>query len=121
MHQRDLDEERGIDSVERAFGVERVAALNADERAMLAGLLRGAIFGGALANGDILGSASVQAASLRNHPAPIRWFLLHAIYNGVLKWPSAAQRFQWETLSASGMNWTMVFWTCRAFVADKTL
>lgn len=56
----------------------------------------------------VLGGASAHDQSLSRQPAPLRWFLLHVLYRGVLKWPSAAQRSQWDTLSASDLDWTMV-------------
>ena len=56
----------------------------------------------------VLGGASAHPESLRLQPALVRWFLLHVVYRGVLKWPSVAQRSQWETLSTSDLDWTMV-------------
>ena len=38
----------------------------------------------------------------------MRWLLRWLLYDGLLKWPSVAQRAQWMTLSASGLDWTMV-------------
>jgi uncharacterized protein YbjT (DUF2867 family) len=38
----------------------------------------------------------------------VRWFLRRVLYEGVLKWPSVAQRAQWEALKGSGLDWTMV-------------
>jgi putative NADH-flavin reductase len=55
-----------------------------------------------------LGGASAITGSLDRQPAPVRWLLRRVLYEGVLKWPSAAQRAQWLTLSASGLDWTMV-------------
>jgi uncharacterized protein YbjT (DUF2867 family) len=55
-----------------------------------------------------LGGASAITGSLDRQPAPVRWLLRRVLYEGVLKWPSAAQRAQWETLSGSGLDWTMV-------------
>lgn len=56
----------------------------------------------------VLGSAGARAESLDRQPALVRWLLRWVLYQGVLKWPSAAQRAQWLTLSASGLDWTMV-------------
>jgi len=56
----------------------------------------------------VLGGASARAESLDRQPAPVRWLLRWVLYDGLLKWPSAAQRAQWMTLSASGLDWTMV-------------
>ena len=56
----------------------------------------------------VLGGASARAESLDRQPAPVRWLLRRVLYEGLLKWPSSAQRAQWLTLSASGLDWTMV-------------
>ena len=55
-----------------------------------------------------LGGASAITGSLDRQPALVRWLLRRVLYEGLLKWPSAAQRAQWLTLSASGLDWTMV-------------
>jgi putative NADH-flavin reductase len=55
-----------------------------------------------------LGGASAMPGSLDKQPAVLRWFLRRVLYEGVLKWPSASQRAQWEVLSASGLDFTMV-------------
>jgi uncharacterized protein YbjT (DUF2867 family) len=56
----------------------------------------------------VLGGASARAESLDRQPAPVRWLLRRVLYEGLLKWPSSAQRAQWLALSASGLDWTMV-------------
>lgn len=56
----------------------------------------------------VLGGSSAIAGSLDKQPAMVRWFLRRVLYKGVLKWPSASQRAQWETLKGSGLDWTMV-------------
>jgi putative NADH-flavin reductase len=56
----------------------------------------------------VLGGASARTESLDRQPAPVAWLLRWVLYDGLLKWPSAAQRAQWTTLSASGLDWTMV-------------
>jgi putative NADH-flavin reductase len=55
-----------------------------------------------------LGGASAITGSLDRQPALVRWLLRRVLYEGLLKWPSSAQRAQWLTLSASGLDWTMV-------------
>jgi putative NADH-flavin reductase len=55
-----------------------------------------------------LGGASAITGSLDRQPAPVRWLLRRVLYEELLKWPSSAQRAQWMTLSASGLDWTMV-------------
>jgi putative NADH-flavin reductase len=56
----------------------------------------------------VLGGSSAIAGSLDKQPAMVRWFLRRVLYEGVLKWPSVAQRAQWEALKGSGLDWTMV-------------
>jgi putative NADH-flavin reductase len=55
-----------------------------------------------------LGSAGALDDSLKLQPALVRWLVRRVLYEGVLKWPVASQRAQWLTLSASGLDWTMV-------------
>ena len=55
-----------------------------------------------------LGSAGALDDSLSKQPAWRRWFVQKIVYNTFLKWPVASQRAQWVTLSASGLDWTMV-------------
>jgi putative NADH-flavin reductase len=55
-----------------------------------------------------LGGASGVPQSLDRQPAPLAWFLRKVLYEGVLKWPSAAQRAQLAALSGSGMDWTLL-------------
>jgi putative NADH-flavin reductase len=55
-----------------------------------------------------LGSAGAEAGSLSKQPAYSRWIAENIIYKTFLKWPVASQIAQWKTLSASGLNWTMV-------------
>jgi putative NADH-flavin reductase len=55
-----------------------------------------------------LGSAGALSDSLKKQPAWRRWFVQNIVYNTFLKWPVASQIAQWGTLSASGLDWTMV-------------
>jgi putative NADH-flavin reductase len=55
-----------------------------------------------------LGSAGALSDSLKKQPAWRRWFVQKIVYNTFLKWPVASQVSQWQTLSASGLDWTMV-------------
>ncbi|MGD0796682.1 MAG: SDR family oxidoreductase [Acidobacteriaceae bacterium] len=55
-----------------------------------------------------LGSAGALSDSLKKQPAWRRWFVQNIVYNTFLKWPVASQVAQWKTLSASGLDWTMV-------------
>ena len=55
-----------------------------------------------------LGSAGAEDTSLDKQPAWRRWFVHKIVYNTLLKWPVASQVSQWQTLSASGLDWTTV-------------
>jgi putative NADH-flavin reductase len=55
-----------------------------------------------------LGSAGALSDSLKKQPAWRRWFVQKIVYNTFLKWPVASQVSQWQTLSTSGLDWTMV-------------
>jgi putative NADH-flavin reductase len=55
-----------------------------------------------------LGSAGALSDSLKKQPAWRRWFVQKIVYNTFLKWAVASQISQWQTLSTSGLDWTMV-------------
>jgi putative NADH-flavin reductase len=55
-----------------------------------------------------LGSAGAEPDSLKQQPFVSRWIAENIIYKTFLKWPVASQIAQWKTLSASGLDWTMV-------------
>lgn len=55
-----------------------------------------------------LGSAGALDDSLKKQAAWRRWFVQNIVYNTVLKWAVASQISQWKTLSASGLDFTMV-------------
>jgi putative NADH-flavin reductase len=56
----------------------------------------------------VLGSAGAKPGALDKQPAWRRWLVEHLVYKTLLKWPVASQRSQYATLSASGLDWTMV-------------
>ena len=56
----------------------------------------------------VLGSAGAKEDALKKQFPPRRWFVQTVIYNTFLKWPVAAQRAQFASLSRSGLDWTMV-------------
>jgi len=56
----------------------------------------------------VLGSAGAKPDALDKQPAWRRWVVEHLVYKTLLKWPVASQRSQYATLSASGLDWTMV-------------
>jgi putative NADH-flavin reductase len=56
----------------------------------------------------VLGSAGALAASLDKQPAWRRWIVQNIVYNTFLKWPVASQISQWNNLSHSDLEWTMV-------------
>ncbi|MBB5344827.1 NAD(P)-dependent oxidoreductase [Tunturibacter empetritectus] len=56
----------------------------------------------------VLGSAGALPDSLDKQPAWRRWIVQNIVYNTFLKWPVASQISQWNTLSHSSLDWTMV-------------
>jgi len=56
----------------------------------------------------VLGSAGALPASLDKQPAWRRWIVQNIVYNTFLKWPIASQVSQWNNLSRSNLDWTMV-------------
>ena len=56
----------------------------------------------------VLGSAGALGDSLKKQPAWRRWIVQNIVYKSFLKWPVASQVAQWRTLSASGLDFTMV-------------
>lgn len=55
-----------------------------------------------------LGSAGARSDSLKKQPRWRRWFVENMVYTLLLKWPVQEQRVQYELLSNSGLDWTMV-------------
>lgn len=55
-----------------------------------------------------LGSAGARPDSLDKQSAWRRWFVQNVVYTLLLKWPVREQRVQYELLSNSGLDWTMV-------------
>jgi putative NADH-flavin reductase len=56
----------------------------------------------------VLGSAGALPTSLDKQPAWRRWIVQNIVYNTFLKWPVASQISQWNDLSHSNLDWTMV-------------
>jgi putative NADH-flavin reductase len=56
----------------------------------------------------VLGSAGALSTSLDKQPAWRRWIVQNIVYNTFLKWPVASQISQWNDLSYSDLDWTMV-------------
>jgi putative NADH-flavin reductase len=56
----------------------------------------------------VLGSAGALPTSLDKQPSWRRWFVQNIVYNTFLKWPVASQISQWQNLSHSDLDWTMV-------------
>jgi putative NADH-flavin reductase len=56
----------------------------------------------------VLGSAGALPSSLDKQPAWRRWIVQNIVYNTFLKWPVASQISQWNNLSRSNLDWTMV-------------
>ena len=55
-----------------------------------------------------LGSAGAQSTSLSKQPAWRRWIVQTIVYNVFLKYPVLEQISQYQTLSTSSLDWTMV-------------
>jgi putative NADH-flavin reductase len=55
-----------------------------------------------------LGSAGARSDALDNQPAWLRWIAQKIVYKTVLKWPVREQMAQYQILSESGLDWTMV-------------
>jgi putative NADH-flavin reductase len=55
-----------------------------------------------------LGSAGALLTSLDKQPGWRRWIVQNIVYNTFLKWPVASQISQWNNLSRSNLDWTMV-------------
>ena len=56
----------------------------------------------------VLGAAGALPNSLDKQPAWRRWIVQNIIYKMILKWPLASQISQWNNLSRSNLDWTMV-------------
>jgi putative NADH-flavin reductase len=56
----------------------------------------------------VLGSAGALPTSLDKQPAWRRWIVQNIVYNTFLKWPVESQVSQWNNLSHSSLDWTMV-------------
>ena len=56
----------------------------------------------------VLGSAGALPTSLDKQPAWRRWIVQNIVYNTFLKYPVASQISQWDNLSHSSLDWTMV-------------
>ena len=56
----------------------------------------------------VLGSAGALPSTLDKQPAWRRWIVENIIYNTFLKWPVASQISQWQNISHSNLDWTMV-------------
>lgn len=56
----------------------------------------------------VLGSAGALPDSLDKQPAWRRWIVQNLVYSTVLKNPVASQISQWNDISRSGLDWTMV-------------
>jgi putative NADH-flavin reductase len=55
-----------------------------------------------------LGAAGTKPDAFKCQPAPLRWFIQDVFYRIVLRNPMIAQKIQWNLLSASGLDWTIV-------------
>lgn len=55
-----------------------------------------------------VGSAGALADSLKEQPVWRRWIVQNIVYTFLLKWPVHEQIVQYQVLSSSGLDWTMV-------------
>ncbi len=55
-----------------------------------------------------LGSAGALADSLKKQPAWRRWIVQNIVYTLFLKWPVHEQIVQYQVLSSSSLDWTML-------------
>lgn len=55
-----------------------------------------------------LGAAGTSPNAFKCQPAPLRWLIEGVFYRLVLRNPMASQKIQWNLLSASGLDWTIV-------------
>jgi putative NADH-flavin reductase len=56
----------------------------------------------------VLGSAGALPSALDKQPAWRRWIIQNLVYNTALKWAVASQIAQYDILSHSDLDWTMV-------------
>jgi putative NADH-flavin reductase len=56
----------------------------------------------------VLGSAGALPTSLDKQPVWRCWIVQNIVYKTFLKWPIASQISQWNNLSRSDLDWTMV-------------
>jgi putative NADH-flavin reductase len=56
----------------------------------------------------VLGASGALPNALDKQPAWRRWILNNVINTTLLKWPLASQISQWQNLSHSNLDWTMV-------------
>ena len=55
----------------------------------------------------VLGSAGALDSAMAKQPLWQKWLVENIVYKTMLKWPVAAQRYQYAALSGSPLDWTM--------------
>jgi putative NADH-flavin reductase len=101
----------GADVVLSALGAKSLRKEDVLERAIpqIIGAMRETIFQSKPVRRIIvLGSAGALPTSLDKQPAWRRWIVQNIVYNTFLKWPVASQISQWNNISHSELEWTMV-------------
>ena len=101
----------GADVVLSALGAKSLRKEDVLERAIpqIIGAMRETIFQSKPVRRIIvLGSAGALPTSLDKQPAWRRWIVQNIVYNTFLKWPVASQISQWNNISHSDLDWTMV-------------
>jgi putative NADH-flavin reductase len=101
----------GADVVLSALGANSFKKEDVLERAVpkiVAAMQRTALEAKPVRRIIVLGSAGALPTSLDKQPGWRRWLVQNIVYNTFLKWPVASQISQWQNLSHSNLDWTMV-------------
>jgi putative NADH-flavin reductase len=102
---------KGADAILSALGANSLKKEDVLERAVpqiIAAMQETAVQPKPVRRIIVLGSAGALPTSLDKQPAWRRWFVQNIVYNTFLKWPVASQISQWQNLSQSNLDWTMV-------------
>ena len=101
----------GADVVLSALGARSLRKENVLERAVpqiIAAMQEPLSAGKPVRRIIVLGAAGALPNSLDKQTAWRRWIVQNIVYNTILKWPLASQISQWNHLSRSNLDWTMV-------------
>ena len=101
----------GVDVVFSALGANSLKKEDVLERAVpqiIAAMQQTAAQAKPVRRIIVLGSAGALPDSLDKQPAWRRWIVQNIVYNTFLKCPVASQISQWNNISQSDLDWTMV-------------